>query len=227
MKLLLIEDEMELASFLLRSFKNEGYHADHLTDGIGVLDYLKKHKYDVLILDLLLPSVSGEKVLREMRLNKNIMPVIVLTAVDDVETKTKILNMGADDYLVKPFSFVELIARIKSVNRRSQGNNQKAQQLKVGDLLLDPEMRMVSRGGKAIKLRLKEYILLEYFMQNADRVVNRNTLIEKIWDYDARLFSNTVDAHISSLRKKINVGFDYKLIETVHGVGYILRSKPL
>lgn len=227
MKILLIEDEMELASFLMRSFKNEGYVAEHMTDGAGVLDHLKKHTYDVMILDLLLPTVSGEKVLREMRLNKNIMPVIVLTAVDDVETKTKILNMGADDYLVKPFSFVELIARIKSVTRRSQGNNQKAQQLKVGDLILDPDMRMVSRGGKSIKLRLKEYILLEFFMQHADRVVNRNTLIEKIWDYDARLFSNTVDAHISSLRKKINEGFDHKLIETVHGVGYILRSKPL
>lgn len=225
MKILLIEDELELSSFLIRGLKKEGYEIDHLEDGKNIMTHLKKNQYDVLILDLLLPTVSGEEILKEIRMNRNIMPVIVLTAVDDVETKTKILNMGADDYLVKPFSFVELIARIKSVLRRSQGNAQPTQQLKVGDLVLDPEMRMVTREDKPIKLRLKEYILLEYFMQNADKVVNRSTLIEKIWDYNAQLYSNTVDSHISSLRKKINQGYDKKLIETIHGVGYILKSK--
>lgn len=225
MKILLIEDELELSSFLVRGLKKESYEIDHLEDGKGIMNHLKKNTYDVMILDLMLPGISGEEVLKEMRLNRNIMPVIVLTAIDDVETKTKILNMGADDYLVKPFSFVELLARIKSVLRRSQGNNQSAQQLKVGELVLDPEMRMVTRAGKPIKLRLKEYILLEYFMQNADKVVNRSTLIEKVWDYNAQLYSNTVDSHISSLRKKLNQGFERKLIETVHGVGYILKSK--
>lgn len=225
MKILLIEDELELSSFLIRGLKKEGYEVDHLQNGKGVMSQLKKNSYDIMILDLMLPEVSGEEVLKEMRINRNIMPVIVLTAVDDVETKTKILNMGADDYLVKPFSFVELIARIKSVLRRSQGSQQTQQQLKVGDLVLDPEMRMVTRGDKTIKLRLKEYILLEYFMQNVDKVMNRSTLIEKVWDYNAQLYSNTVDSHISSLRKKINKGFDRKLIETVHGVGYILKSK--
>ena len=225
MKILLIEDELELSSFLIRGLKKEGYDIEHLEDGKGVMNHLKKNTYDVMILDLILPTISGEEVLKEIRLGRNIMPVIVLTAVDDVETKTKILNMGADDYLVKPFSFVELLARLKSVLRRSQGNVQTSQQLTVGELLLDPEMRMVTRSGKPIKLRLKEYILLEYFMHNADKVVNRSTLIEKVWDYNAQLYSNTVDSHISSLRKKLNAGFEKKLIETVHGVGYILKSK--
>jgi len=225
MKILLIEDELELANFLLRGLKKEGYDVDHLDNGENIMDHLEKNKYEVLILDLILPKVGGEEILRSIRMSRNIMPVIALTAVDDVETKTKILNMGADDYLVKPFSFVELVARIKSVLRRSQGSTQQTQQLKVGDLVLDPDMRMVTRADKPIKLRLKEYVLLEFFMQNADRVVDRNTLIEKIWDYNARLYSNTVDSHISSLRKKINTGFDQKHIETVHGVGYILKSK--
>lgn len=225
MKILLIEDELELSNFLIRGLNKEGYDVDHLEDGQKVMSQLSKHKYDVMILDLLLPKISGEEVLKEMRINKNFMPVIVLTAVDDVETKTKILNMGADDYLVKPFSFVELTARIKSVLRRSQGGMQPPQPIKVGDLVLDPEMRMVTRAGKAIKLRLKEYVLLEFFMQNVNKVVSRSMLIEKIWDYNAQLYSNTVDSHISSLRKKINAGYEKKLIETVHGVGYILKTK--
>lgn len=225
MKILLIEDELELSNFLIRGLNKEGYDVDHLEDGQKVMNQLNKHKYDVMILDLLLPKTSGEEVLKEMRMNKNFMPVIVLTAIDDVETKTKILNMGADDYLVKPFSFVELIARIKSVLRRSQGGMQNSQPIKVGDLVLDPEMRMVTRAGKPIKLRLKEYVLLEFFMQNVNKVINRSMLIEKIWDYNAQLYSNTVDSHISSLRKKINAGYEKKLIETVHGVGYILKSK--
>ncbi len=225
MKVLLIEDEPDLSSFLIRSLTKEGYDVEHLEDGKGVMKHLKKSTYDVMILDLMLPSVSGEDVLKEMRLKKNFMPVIVLTAVDDVERKTKILNMGADDYLVKPFSFVELVARIKSVLRRSKGNAPKSQKLKVADLELDPEMRMVTRAGKPIKLRLKEYMLLEFLMQNVDRVVSRSTLIEKIWDYNAQLYSNTTDSHVSSLRKKVDKGFDRQLIETVHGVGYIMKSK--
>ncbi|MDH5597298.1 MAG: response regulator transcription factor [Candidatus Peregrinibacteria bacterium] len=223
MKILLIEDEIELANFLIRGFKYEGYHVDHLMDGEGMADYLNRNNWDVIILDLILPSKGGESILKEMRMRKDTTPVIVLTAIDDIETKTKILNLGADDYLVKPFSFVELVARIKSILRRSAGA-QKTAELTVGDLCLNPDMRLVKRGQKSIKLRLKEYVLLEYFMQNPDKVINRNTLIESVWDYNARLLSNTVDSHISLLRKKINHGFKEKLIETIHGVGYILRS---
>lgn len=225
MKLLLVEDEQEVASFLTRGLKYEGYQVNHLGDGGGVLEHLKENQYDILVLDLMLPLGSGEDILREMRSKNDSTPVIILTAIDDVGTKTRILNMGADDYLVKPFSFVELVARIKSLLRRVQGATRQTQELKVGDLHLNPTLRLVTRKDKKIQLRLKEYTLLEYFMQNPDQVINRNILIEKVWDYNARLFSNTVDAHISQLRKKLNEGFDQPLIETVHGFGYILRSK--
>jgi len=227
MKLLLIEDELELANFLKRGLKYEGFIVDHLTDGKDVLKKIKKEGYDLIILDLILPSFSGEMVLKEMRSNKDITPVIALTAINDVDTKTKILNLGADDYLVKPFSFIELIARIKSIHRRAIGSRKSDEQLKVGELVLNHNMRLVTRNGKAVKLRLKEYVLLEYFMQNPNKVINRNTLIENVWDYNARLFSNTVDSHISLLRKKINDGYQTKLIETIHGIGYILRSETL
>ncbi len=225
MKILLIEDEQEVASFLMRGLKYEGYQVDHLSDGGRVLENLSKNKYDALILDLMLPLKSGEEILSEMRSRNDMTPVIILTAIDDVGTKTRILNLGADDYLVKPCSFVELVARIKSVLRRSQASVKKEQELVVGDLKLNSALRVVTRKNKKIRLRLKEYALLEYFMQNPDRVINRNILIENVWDYNAHLFSNTVDAHISQLRKKLNDGFDDRLIETIHGFGYILKSK--
>ncbi len=227
MKLLLVEDELELANFLIRGLKYEGYSIDHVNNGLEAEECLQKKKYDLVILDLILPSISGEKILENMRLNKDITPVIVLTAVNDIDVKTNLLNMGADDYLIKPFSFVELIARIKSIHRRSQGVKQQTQEVKVGKLVLSPAMRMAYKNGKPIKLRLKEYALLEYFMQNPDKVINRSTLIEKIWDYNAKLFSNTVDSHISLLRKKKNTENKEPIIETVHGIGYIMRSDAI
>lgn len=225
MKILLIEDEKEVADFLVKGLKYEGYQVQHVADGSQAMPQIGQNQYDIIILDLIMPGSSGEEILTEMRQTMNQTPVIVLTAIDDIGTKAKLLNLGADDYLVKPFSFMELIARIKSVTRRFQGSSQAKQELNVGDLTINPALRMVSRKGKKIRLRLKEYALLEYFMQNPDQVINRNCLIEGVWDYNARLFSNTVDSHISTLRKKINEGFDDKLIETVHGFGYILRSK--
>jgi len=227
MRLILVEDEIELANFLKRGFKYEGFKVDHFPDGQGVLEQLKRETYDVMILDLLLPTVSGEQVLKEMREGNDSTPVLVLTAVDDIQTKTKILNLGADDYLIKPFSFVELVARIKAIDRRSKGVSRSSKQLKAGDLVLDSQTRLVTRGGKPIKLRFKEYVLLEYFMQNPDTVISRDTLVENVWKYNAKVGSNTVDSHVSLLRKKLSQGFSHQPIETIHGIGYILRSKSL
>jgi two-component system OmpR family response regulator len=225
MKLLLIEDEVEIANFLIRGLKYEGYKIDHTIEGKEALNKIMQDSYDIIILDLRLPDMNGEEVLKKIRNQKNITPVIILTAMSDMEIKTKLLNAGADDYLVKPFSFAELLARIKALLRRSKNRVEPSETLAVGNLQLIPNMRMVKRKDKEIKLRLKEYSLLEYLMRNPDTVVTRNTLLENVWDYNARIFSNTIDSHVSSLRKKINEGFKDELIETIHGVGYILKSK--
>ena len=181
MKLLLIEDEIEIANFLIRGLKYEGYKIDHTVEGKDALNKIAQDTYDIIILDLRLPDISGEEVLKKIRNQKNITPVIVLTAMGDMEIKTKLLNSGADDYLVKPFSFAELLARIKALLRRSKNRVEPSETLAVGDLKLIPNMRMVKRGNKEIKLRLKEYSLLEYLMRNPDTVVTRNILLENVF----------------------------------------------
>lgn len=225
MKLLLVEDEVEIANFLTRGFKYEGYKVKHILDGSSVIDIILKNTFDIIILDLGLPKMGGQKVLKKMRAQKILTPVIILTGEVGVETKSKMLNIGADDYLTKPFSFIELLARVRAVLRRSKNRVQPSETLNVGDLKLISSMRMVTRNGKLIKLRLKEYDLLECLMRNPNQVITRNTLLENIWDYNANIFSNTIDAHISSLRKKLNKGFDKEIIETIHGVGYILKAE--
>jgi DNA-binding response OmpR family regulator len=225
MRLLLIEDENEIANFLIRGLKYEGYKVEHMTDGKEAYSHILQNHFDLIILDLRLPGMSGAEILKKARAQKISTPVIVLTGIDDMGTRTELLNSGADDYLVKPFSFTELAARIKAVLRRSVGRAEHTEELVVKDLKLIPSMHMVTRKGKKIKLRLKEYALLEYLMRNPNKIVTRNTLLENIWDYNARIFSNTIDSHISSLRKKINERFKEKLVETIHGVGYILYPK--
>ena len=226
MKILLAEDDQEIASFLIRSFKfDEKIDVDHVADGKEALKRLRANQYDAMILDLLLPSMNGETILKTIRKEKDATPVIVLTALQDTETKIRLLNAGADDYLVKPFSFVELVARIKSIIQRSAKKETTSETLTVGELVMIPKRRLVMRANKKIKLRLKEYALLEYLMRHPDQVVSRITLIEKVWDYNARIFSNTVDSHVSLLRKKINRGFRHKMIETIHGVGYLLNGE--
>jgi len=225
MKILVVEDEIIVANLIIRGLKQDGHQVDHVEDGKEALYKILDNKYDAVVLDLLLPSINGEDVLREIRQKRNTTPVVVLTAVTDTETKIRLLNMGADDFLEKPFSFLELITRIKSVVRRSQSEKPKADRLKVQDIVLIPNKRLVTRNDKVINLRLKEFDLLEYFMTHIDEVISRNTLVEKVWDYNAQIFSNTVDSHVSLLRKKINKGFDKEMIETIHGVGYVMRSE--
>jgi len=225
MKILVVEDEFDIANFLIRGLRSEGNVVEYVNEGKEAFNAILNGDFDVVILDLLLPNMSGEEVLKETRMRKNDTPIIVLTVIQDTESKIRLLNLGADDYLVKPFSFVELYARIKSIFRRSDKKNQnKGEEIVVGDLKIISSRRAMYRGNKLIKLRLKEYELLKYLMTHPDEVIARNTLAEKVWDYNARIFSNTVDSHISLLRKKINEGFDKKIIDTIHGIGYILHS---
>ncbi|MFC1656205.1 response regulator transcription factor [Patescibacteria group bacterium] len=225
MKILFVEDDVVTANFLMRGLQYEGYTVEHALDGREGLDRIIHGSYDCVILDLMLPHMSGEDVLKQVRAQKKSVPIIILTAIQDAETKIKLLNAGADDYLLKPFSFVELIARVKAVVRRTNGEKSDDEILEVDDLKMIPRLHKVVRGEKTIKLRLKEYALLEYLMRHPEEVVTRGALIEKVWDYNAKIFSNTVDSHISILRKKINDGFDKKYIETIHGVGYILDDQ--
>ncbi len=227
MKVLLIEDEIGIVNFLARGFRADGYDVVHVEEGQQALALMESERFQVIILDLILPAMSGEEILQKIREGGDATPVIVLTSVNDPEIKTRLLNAGADDYLVKPFSFVELAARIRSVLRRSKSQEAESEELAVADLRLNPERRLVTRAGKPIHLRLKEYVLLAYLMKNKDRAISRSTLVEQVWDYNAQLFSNTVDSHICSLRTKLNAGSRPNLIQTIHGVGYILRSKPL
>ena len=225
MKILVVEDEFDIANFLIRGLRSEGNVVEHVNGGKEAFNAILNGDFEVVILDILLPDISGEEVLKEVRMKKNDTPVIVLTVIQDTESKIRLLNLGADDYLVKPFSFVELYARIKSISRRFGKKNQnKGEEIVVGDLKIISNRRAMYRGNKLIKLRLKEYELLKYLMTHPDEVIARNTLTEKVWDYNARIFSNTVDSHISLLRKKINEGFDKKIIDTIHGIGFMLRS---
>lgn len=224
MKVLVVEDEKGIVEFLVRSFKEEGYDVDHVDEGDAALALLEKKEYGLMILDLILPGLSGQQVLEKMRARKDPTPVIVLTSVDESETKTRILNAGADDYMVKPFSFVELSARAASVLRRVREYERKPEELVVDDLKMIPDQHLVTRADKPIKLRFREYALLAYLMRNKNKVISRSVLVQQVWDYNAELFSNSVDSHISLLRKKINKDSEIKLIDTVHGVGYVLRT---
>ncbi len=223
MKILLVEDDLRMAQFLERNFKREGIDVRHEADGIEALKAVLGSSFDFVILDLILPGMKGEEVLKEIRRKNKGVPIIVLSAIVDYESRIQLLNWGADDYLCKPFHFAELMARIRSVMKRSLAGERR-EEIVVKDLKIVPKMHSVYFKKKRIALRPKEYSVLEYLARRPNQVVSRHTLIEQIWGYDARVSSNTVDAHISSLRKKIKARPEKDPIETVQGLGYILPS---
>lgn len=223
MKILIVEDHVEIAEFLIQNLQDEGFETEHVSDGKQAVDHILSHTYDLVILDLLLPSLHGKDVLKAVRTQQNEVPVIVLSSINEVESKVNLLNIGADDYLVKPFSFVELHIRIRSVLRRAQ-HKKGENEIQFGDLKVFPEMRAAYCAGETLKLCLKEYDLLEYFMLHPNQVISRNTLIEKVWDYNISINSNTVDSHVSLLRKKIKKYSSNDPLKTVRGVGYMLTE---
>jgi two-component system copper resistance phosphate regulon response regulator CusR len=221
MRILVVEDEKKVASFIKKGLQQEGYAADAVHDRIEAVRNATAFDYDLVILDLMLPKQSGLEVLREIRAKKSKLPVLVLTAKGAVEDKVAGLDAGADDYLIKPFAFVELSARIRALLRRGSQENPR---LKVGDLEMDTATRQVRRAGQAIDLKLKEYALLEFLLRNANRPVTRTMIVEHVWDIHFDSVSNVVDVHINSLRNKIDKGFQPPLIQTVRGVGYMLSD---
>jgi two-component system OmpR family response regulator len=225
MKLLLIEDDKEAAKYLMKGLREQGYVVDHSANGKDGMFMAASEKYDALIVDRMVPEVDGLTIIQTLRASGNDTPAIVLTALDKVDEKVKGLKAGADDYLAKPYSFTELIARLEAITRRKGNGGEKAQtKLACGDLEMDLLKRTVTRGGKEIELQAREFALLEYLMRHSGTVVTRTMLLEHVWDYNFDPQTNVIDVHISRLRQKIDKGFDKTLIQTLRGAGYKLSA---
>lgn len=224
MRILIVEDEPKLAEMLVRGLEAKGYAADIVTDGAEALTRIMLHHvdYDLIVLDLMLPTMDGLSVCREIRANNIVLPVLVLTARAEVDTKVELLLAGADDYLVKPFSFDELFARVHALLRRP--NAALPEVLRAGELELNMAERVVKLDGEKLPLTLKEFGLLEYFMRRPNEVVNREDLLAHLWDFNYESFSNVIDVHVKNLRRKIDKGKTPSILETVRGIGYRLRA---
>ncbi len=223
MRVLLVEDDKKTACFIIKGFKQEGFAVDHATNGEDGLHLALHEPYDAAIVDIMLPKLDGLSMINEMRRNKVNTPVIILSAKRSVDDRVKGLQTGGDDYLVKPFAFSELMARIRALIRRATGASESTH-LRVGDLSMDLLSREVTRQGKRIDLQPREFALLEYLMHNAGRVVSKTMIMEHVWDYNFDPETNVVEARICRLREKIEVGFEKKLIHTITGFGYVLRE---
>ena len=222
MRILVAEDEKDLNRLLSTRLKAEHYSVDSCFDGQEALDYLEGAPYDAVVLDIMMPVLDGLSVLKTMRQKGSQTPVLLLTAKDSVEDRVRGLDAGANDYLVKPFSFQELEARIKALLRRSK--EVPVQQLVCGDLILDCTLRRARRGNMDIDLTVKEYRLLEYFLLHQRAVLSRLTLLRDVWDKNFDTNTNVVDVYVNYLRAKIDKGFEDKLIHTVVGVGYMMTD---
>jgi heavy metal response regulator len=223
MRILVIEDEKKVAKFLQQGLEEEHYAVDVVHDGEEGEELAVSQTFDLIILDLLLPKKDGIAVLRSLRQRRINVPVLVLTAKSSTDNKVEGLDSGADDYLTKPFSFSELLARVRSLLRR--GATEKSTLLKVADLQLDTVTHRARRGERAIDLTAREYAVLEFLMRNADRVLTRTVISEHIWNYNFDTGTNVVDVYINHLRSKIDAGSEQRLIHTVRGVGYVLKAE--
>ena len=223
MRVLLIEDDVKMASFIAKGLKAAGYAIDHAPDGEEGLRLALTQPYDTAIVDIMLPKLNGLSLIEKMRKEKIQTPVIILSARGSVDDRVKGLQTGSDDYLTKPFSFSELLARVQALIRRTSGLSEPTR-LAVGGLSVNLLTREVRRGERKIQLQPIEFSLLEYLMRSAGRVVSKIMIMEHVWDYNFDPQTNVVEARISRLRDKIDRGFDKKLIHTVRGVGYVLKE---
>ena len=223
MRVLLIEDDRGISSFVVKGLKEAGFAADHAGDGEDGLHLALTEPYDVIIVDLMLPKVDGLTLITRLREQKPNVPVMILSAKRSVDDRVRGLQTGSDDYLTKPFAFSELLARINALIRRATGTPSPTR-LEVGDLALDLLSREVSRSGQKIDLQPREFALLEYLMRNAGRVVSKTMIMEHVWDLNFDPETNIVEARISRLRDKIDRNYENKLIHTVRGAGYVLKE---
>ena len=224
MRILIAEDEKDLNRIITSRLKAEHYSVDSCFDGREALEYLESAEYDAAVLDIMMPGLSGLEVLKRIRAEGNQVPVLFLTARDGVDDRVKGLDCGADDYLVKPFAFEELLARLRVMLRRTAGNSHTTDELTLADLTINMKSHQVARGGRAIELSGKEYAVLEYLMRNQGHVLSREQIEQHVWSFDYEGGSNMVDVYIRYLRRKIDEGFEQKLIHTVRGAGYVMRT---
>ncbi|NOY17743.1 MAG: response regulator transcription factor [Gammaproteobacteria bacterium] len=223
MRTLVIEDDIETANYISKGLKEHGHVVDQASDGKDGLFMSLENDYDIIILDRMLPALDGLSILKTLRISERQTPVIILSALGEVDDRVEGLKAGGDDYLVKPFAFSELLARIEALLRRGEIKPDTSL-MKVADLELDRLTHTVKRAGKTIDLQPREYMILEFFMQHAGQVVTRTMLLESVWDYHFDPQTNIIDVHISRLRNKIDKEFDLPLLQTVRGVGYCLRE---
>jgi two-component system OmpR family response regulator len=223
MRILIIEDDLETASYIKRGVEEAGHVADHAADGREGLLLATTEQYDVLIIDRMLPEIDGLTIVKTIRASDNNTPVLILSALGEVDDRVRGLKAGADDYLVKPFAFSELMARLEALLRRKEVDAPETQ-LQVDDLQIDLLSREVTRDRRMLDLQPREFRLLEYLMRHHGQVVTRTMLLEKVWDYHFDPQTNIIDVHISRLRAKIDKGFDKPLLHTVRGSGYVLRA---
>jgi DNA-binding response OmpR family regulator len=225
MKILIVEDEHKIANSVKKGFELEGFAVDVAYDGVDGYDFASSEGYDVIILDLMLPGISGNEICRRLRKEGNNTPILILTAKGELSDKVEGLNRGADDYLVKPFAFSELLARVRALSRRPEASL--GTKLKVGPLSLDTISYEVRRSKKSIKLTKKEFALLEYLMRHAGKILSKEMIMSNVWSYDDDILPNTVEVFMGYLRKKIDAPFSNEpnLIHTIRGFGYKLESK--
>ena len=224
MRVLVVEDDPEVAAYLVKGLKEQGHNVDEAADGKNGLFLANSEDYDVMIIDRMLPALDGLTIVKSVRAAGKTTPMLILSALGDVDDRVEGLRAGGDDYLTKPFAFSELLARLDALLRRSRQSPAEETTLRVADLELDQLTRIVKRGGKITDLQPREYRILEYLMHNAGRVVTRTMLLEQVWDYYFDPQTNVIDVHISRLRGKIDKGFDKPLLHTVRGAGYIIRE---
>ena len=224
MRILVVEDEHKLAAVVRRGLEEHGYAVDVAYDGNDALAMAEVEPYDLIVLDIMLPGIDGITVCQRLRAARKNMPVLMLTARDTVDDRVAGLDSGADDYLVKPFAFRELLARVRALLRRDGFSRDPV--LSVGDLEVDTVSHEVRRGGRSIDLTSKEYAMLEYFMRNPNRVLTRTQIAEHVWDYDFMSMSNVIDVYVRYLRRKLGDDHEPRLFRTVRGTGYQLRAPP-
>ncbi|MCD9018225.1 response regulator transcription factor [Parachryseolinea silvisoli] len=224
MKILLVEDELNVVSFIKRGLEEENHVVSVAMDGLSASEMLKQNVFDLVLLDIMLPGKSGIEICKELRQEGKTMPVIMLTALGSAENTVTGLDSGADDYIVKPFNFNELMARIRSVSRRANPRASDSRVLSLADLSVDIESKTVTRQGIPIQLTATEFRLLEYLLRNRRRVLSRVDILENVWDITFNLGTNVVDVYVNYLRKKVDKEFEPKLIHTVIGMGYVLKE---